>query len=146
MGKYLTVLVVSTLVSLLPVTQSLAHHSFGMFDTKPESEIYKEGVVKRWRFSNPHTWLYVTVANEDGSNTDWAFEGSAIPTLIRWGINKDTFKEGDRVTIIAAPMKDGRSAGGLKAVVLENGEIVTANDPAIAGRGAIERWHARNKK
>ena len=40
---------------------SHAHHSFGMFDMSAEAEIVVEGVVREWKFMNPHSWLLITV-------------------------------------------------------------------------------------
>ena len=45
---------------------SHAHHSFGMFDQTDGEEIVVTGAVKRWQFVNPHTWLIITVTNDDG--------------------------------------------------------------------------------
>ena len=49
-----------------------AHHSFAMFDRT--TEVVKTGTVQRWAFNNPHSWLYVNVTNEDGTQTLWSFE------------------------------------------------------------------------
>ena len=108
-AKPLAVLWVAAAVLTAP---SHAHHSFGMFDQTDGEEIVVTGVVKRWQFVNPHTWLIITVANDDGSLTDWSFEGSAVPVLLQRGIRGDTFGEGETVTVVAAPMKDGRPGAG----------------------------------
>ena len=119
---------------------SHAHHSFGMFDQTDGEEIVITGAVKRWQFVNPHTWLIITVTNDDGSLTDWSFEGSAVPVLLQRGIRGDTFVEGQTVTVVAAPMKDGRPGGGMKFVVLQDGSIVMPNDDGIPNASALERW------
>lgn len=117
-----------------------AHHSFGMFDQTNGNEIAITGVVKRWQFVNPHTWLIITVENGDGSLTDWSFEGSAVPVLLQRGISGATFVEGETLTVVAAPMKDGRPGGGMKFVVREDGSIVMPNDDGIPNASALERW------
>ncbi|MGW8369439.1 MAG: DUF6152 family protein, partial [Gammaproteobacteria bacterium] len=58
--------------SLLAVSAP-AHHSFTQFDRK--TEIVTTGTVVRWEFNNPHSWLRVNVANDDGTQTLWSFEG-----------------------------------------------------------------------
>ena len=119
---------------------SQAHHSFGMFDQTDGAEVAVTGVVKRWQFVNPHTWLIITITHDDGSQTDWSFEGSAVPTLLQRGIRGDTFVEGETVTVVAAPMKDGRPGGGMKFVAREDGSIVMPNDDGIPNQSALERW------
>jgi hypothetical protein len=123
-----------------------AHHSFGMFDASDEAEILVEGVIKRWQFVNPHSWLIVTVSNQDGSATDWSFEASSVPNLVRLGVTKETFRQGEKVRVIAAPMRDGRPAGGLKLVRHEDGSYTFPNDPGVGRRDAAERWQAELEK
>ena len=120
-----------------------AHHSFGMFDQADDAEITIRGVVKRWQFVNPHSWLIITVTNGDGSLTDWSFEGSAVPTLLQRGIRGNTFVEGETVTVVAAPMKDGRPGGGMKFVAREDGSILMPNDAGIPNDSALQRWEER---
>ena len=83
--------------ALLTMTAAQAHHSFAMFDR--EQEIVKTGTVARWAFNNPHSWLYINVKNEDGSNTLWSFEGSAPPSLLQRGVTGSTFEPGDTVVV-----------------------------------------------
>ena len=39
-----------------------------------------------------------------------------VDALLRAGIKKSSLKEGDKVTVVGAPMKDGRPAGSLRTV------------------------------
>src|SRR6187399_926960 len=50
-----------------------AHHAFATeFDSsKP---LVVEGTVTRARLVNPHSWIYLDVANADGTTTNWGFE------------------------------------------------------------------------
>ena len=78
----------NTIVKLLPVAVAAlvtaqavsAQHSFAMFDR--ETQMVKKGTVVRWAFNNPHSWLYLNIKNDDGSETLWGFEGSAQPSLL----------------------------------------------------------------
>jgi len=45
------------LIAAVTVTTVQAHHSFAMFDR--DTQVVKSGVVQRWAFNNPHSWLYV---------------------------------------------------------------------------------------
>lgn len=96
----------------LLVTASIeAHHSAAMFDD--QLVLTLEGTVSRFDYVNPHSWLYVNVANEDGSTTEWGFELDAPPRLRRLGISPNFWREGDAVTVKTNPLKDGRPAGHL---------------------------------
>ena len=87
---------------------SLAHHSGSMFE--PEKEITLKGVVKEFQYTNPHSWLIVTVKNDDGTESSWGFEAEGPSTLIRAGIKKSDFSPGTAITITGRPMRDGRTA------------------------------------
>jgi hypothetical protein len=135
--------------SLLPVAISAligagaasAHHSFAMFDR--EQEIVKTGTVARWAFNNPHSWLYVNVKNDDGTNTLWSFEGSAPPSLIQRGITGNTLKAGDTVTFMFCPLRDGRPGGAIGWARLADGSYINPADGGCAGNEAsINRWKA----
>jgi hypothetical protein len=117
-----------------------------MFDTRPEAEVVIEGVVKQWSLVNPHSWLTVTVTNADGTQTDWSFEAAAIAQLIPKGITIQTYKPGEKVTVVAGPLKDGRKAGILKFVRHADGRFTLPNDAGNIGQEALDRWKAKNSQ
>ena len=47
---------------LLPAIPAISHHSNSAYEV--EKVVTLTGVVKEWKWSNPHTWLYLTV--DDG--------------------------------------------------------------------------------
>ena len=49
-----------------------AHHSFAMFDAEKKVEL--EGVVKEFQWTNPHAWIMLNVAGEQGAAEPWAIE------------------------------------------------------------------------
>jgi hypothetical protein len=102
---------VASIAALVTVTSVEAHHSFAMFDR--DTQMVKPGTVQRWAFNNPHSWLYVNVKNEDGTETLWSFEGSAPPSLVQRGITGSTFEPGDTVTFMYCPLRDGRPGGAI---------------------------------
>jgi hypothetical protein len=72
-------------------TVTLAHHSFAAeFDAERPLEL--EGVVKEMRFSNPHSWIYLTVTLKSGEKQDWAVEGAAPNALLRRGFSKSSLR------------------------------------------------------
>lgn len=108
------------LSSLLIVSATFAHHSFGMFDRSREIKI--TGVVKNWQLTNPHSWLDLVVVNASGAEEAWAFEGGSINQLVRQDVKPSTFKPGDKVTVSAFPLRDGRKGGHVTSVLASDGK------------------------
>jgi hypothetical protein len=122
-------------------TAAEAHHSFSMFDR--ETELVKTGTVVRWAFNNPHSWLYVNVEGEDGSETLWSMEGSSPTSLITRGVTGSTFEPGDTVQFMLCPLKDGRPGGAIGWARLEDGSFVNPADGGCNGNEANQqRWQA----
>jgi len=132
--------------ALLTATPGFAHHSFNMFDVKPENEIVLDGVVKEWNFTNPHSWLTITVTNPDGTQTDWSFEAAAAAALVPKGITITTYKVGDKVKVAGGPLKDGRKGAILKFVQHADGTYTLPNDAGTIGQEALDRWKAKSAK
>jgi len=138
MSKFLALAPVA-IAAALTMTAAEAHHSFSMFNR--EVEMVKSGTVVRWAFNNPHSWLYLNVKNEDGSETLYSFEGSSPTSLITRGITGATFEPGDTVTFMYCPLKDGRPGGAIGWAQLSDGTYVSPNDGGCNGNAAnIERW------
>jgi hypothetical protein len=120
--KAMNILSVAGLATLATVIPAHAHHSGAMFDNNKEVVI--EGTVKEWQFVNPHSWLQIVVQGEDGKTQQWSFEtgppggGRDSPNST---IRRDTFKPGDKVSVRAHPMRDGRPAGHLEGVTFADG-------------------------
>lgn len=95
---------------LMLAAVSDAHHSVAMFDQT--KKIVVEGTVKEWEWTNPHAWLQIMAPDGSKQIVEQGFEVGAPNTLVRDGFRKDSFKQGDKVTVVAAPRRDG-SVGGL---------------------------------
>jgi hypothetical protein len=139
MNRGLGLLPAALAALVLTASVATAHHSFTMFDRSIEQVV--TGTVVRWAFNNPHSWLYLNIRNEDGTETLWSFEGSSPTALLQRGITGSTFEPGDTVTILYCPLRDGRPGGGLGWARLKDGRFVSPNDGGCAGNSeAIERW------
>jgi len=109
-----------------------AHHSHAMFD---ETKVVTlEGVVKQFKFSNPHTWLFVTVTGKDGKAVDWVLEGQSVGSLMRMGWTEYSIKAGDRIRVDINPLRSGEQGGSfdnrkifLNGVELRNAETNSAS-------------------
>ena len=98
-----------------------AHHSFTVFDMT--TEMFIEGEVVEFEWTNPHTWTWINVVNEDGSVTKWGLEGMSPNFLGRRGWNKNTLKPGDHVEIAIYPLKSGEPGGTFLRATLEDGTV-----------------------
>ena len=100
-----------------------AHHSFSAFDTGTEKTI--TGTVNRFEWTNPHTWVWVDVADGKGGVVRWGVEGMSPNYLARRGWTKNTFKAGDKVTLTVRPMRDGSPGGMFVRGILADGKPIT---------------------
>jgi hypothetical protein len=100
---------------------ALAHHSAAMFDFSKTVTV--QGTVKEFQYTNPHSWLQVVVVGPDGKTVEWGFETEGPSTLLRVGIKAKTFMPGDKVTVVAAPMRDGRPAGAWISATKADGTV-----------------------
>jgi len=87
----------------------LAHHSFAIYDS--ENPVELTGVVEELRWTNPHTWIVLAVANDDGSTTHWEFELGPINMMSRQGWTPTTLEPGDRIVVRANPLHSGDPGG-----------------------------------
>lgn len=87
-----------------------------------EVELVLTGEVKEFAYLNPHSWLYVNVAEDDGTVTEWGFELSSPSLLRRDGVSPTFWRVGDRVTVRTNPLIDGRSAGNMRGAITSDGK------------------------
>lgn len=109
-------------------TQVLAHHSFAMFDS--ENQIRFTGVVAQFDWTNPHVYIEMDVAQEDGSSKHWTIECANISILSRLGWKFNIMKPGDEITVVVAPLRTGKPGALLKQVTLPDGSKWGNGGPA----------------
>src|SRR6266480_2754537 len=114
-------LVVAVAVLLCGVP-AIAHHSNSAYQVDQVQTLV--GIVKEWKWSNPHTWLYMTVDDGKGGKVEWAVEGRAPGVLGRAGWDRFVLKPGEKVTVHASPAKDGSHVGIIARVTKEDGTIL----------------------
>src|SRR5262245_61774988 len=107
MTRLIGLILCSAVLGSLPAA---AHHSLSIYDRGKSQTV--EGVVKEFRFTNPHARILLTVASADGSTKEWDFEGGGVNRLSERGIFVNTIKTGDKSSVTYNPMRD-RSARGL---------------------------------
>jgi uncharacterized protein DUF6152 len=121
----------AAIATVLFAVPALAHHSFAMFDS--EKTITFKGTVKELEWTNPHSWLRITIKDETtGRDANWALEMGPPAQQIRRGWEPDSLKPGDPVTVHIHPLRDGSRGGQLVDATLPDGRTVGgAGAPAI---------------
>jgi len=100
-----------------------AHHSVSAnFDRSLSVEI--TGTLVAFHLRNPHTQLEVDVVEEDGSVSHWLVEWGTRNDLIRRGVDVDSIKEGEEVTVTMIPSRRLENVGYARSLVLANGSTI----------------------
>ena len=107
-----------TTVCLLPVV-ALAHHSAARFDLTIRDNLVS-GIVKEFTPANPHTKIVLEITDEKGTR-DVEFEGHSRNNYYRSGWRAGMVEAGDKITLVAAPTRDGSDGGYALGVILEDG-------------------------
>ena len=108
----------------LPTLPTNAHHSYAQFDQSVCETV--EGIVRKWEFTYPHTWLWVTTKGPDNSDVLYGFEGADPSSVAILGWTPDILFKGDKVSVAYNPMRDGRNGGSMRRVKLPTGKTMAA--------------------
>jgi len=88
---------------------ALGHHSVAMFDR--EHPIQLIGVVREFKFTNPHAFIALEVTGKDALPVIWNLEGDSVNSL-RWdGWSIQTLKPGDELRVTVEPLRSGAPGG-----------------------------------
>jgi hypothetical protein len=99
-----------------------AHHSVaGVYDL--HKELVLVGTLKKLHFTNPHSSIELTVANKDGSATDWNLITASNTVLTRQGVTKDAIKPGEVLKVTVLPARNGNPLGFIKTLELGGKDI-----------------------
>lgn len=102
-----------TLASL----NAIAHHSFAAeFDAN--APVHVTGTVIKIDWTNPHTYFYLEVENEEGDYEEWAFEMGSPNGLMRRGWTRNTLGIGTEVIVRGTRARDGSFKGNVQTVVI----------------------------
>jgi hypothetical protein len=98
-----------------------AHHSGAGVDRTRTVTI--TGVVKDFRWTNPHSWIDLEVTDAKGTAL-WSVEMNPPPFLIRAGWKSSTLKTGDKVSVTLNPIRTGEPGGIFVSVTLPDGRVL----------------------
>src|SRR2546430_14527170 len=111
----------ATIAAAIFVMPASAHHSFAMFDAA--KDVTLKGTVKEFEWTNPHSWLRITVTDEKtGKPVLWALELSSPARLTNMGMHRDTAKAGAQDSENFHARYDGTRGGQFMSAALPGGQ------------------------
>ena len=118
MNKVLAVLAVA--VGLFMASGPLfAHHSTSIYDRQHTTTV--QGTVTALEFINPHVQVRFDVKDGQGNIEKWVGVGDPPNAMRRAGMDRNTVKPGDRITVSGGRAKDGRPIIEIEKIVLSDG-------------------------
>ncbi len=98
------------IATTLAAPAAQAHHSYAMFDRS--KTVTLNGTIRQFQWTNPHSWIQLTVPGDAGGTDEWSVEMGSPFELLRVGWTATTVKAGEKVTIQIHPVKDGSKGAG----------------------------------
>jgi uncharacterized protein DUF6152 len=92
---------VIAIVALSAVSPS-AHHSFSA-EYFEEQKVTIEGDVTAFELVNPHSWIRLIAADENGRLQNYAAEWSNAARLRQLGFTPESIRPGDRLVLTGSP-------------------------------------------
>ena len=112
----------------------LAHHSFAAeFDAG--KAIRLTGALTKIEWTNPHTYFYIDVKEENGSVVKWGCEAGSPGALTRRGFKRGDIKLGDTIIVDGYRAKDGSRLIDARRVTLPDGRVVSGASAGDGGPG-----------
>jgi len=116
----------ATLTACVLPAAAFGHHGVSTYRMDVTATL--EGVVVKWDFGNPHTWLTLAV---DGVH--WEIEGAPPRWMSGQGFTPESLAVGEAVGITYHPHRSTPRAGILMEVRNADGSVLKVNRPAALG-------------
>ncbi len=103
-----------------------SHHAFATeFDANKPVTV--TGYVTRIQWTNPHTWIYVNVPDEEGNLENWGLEMGSPIALYANGWSRDSLQLGEEVEVEGSLARDGSNRVNARTVLIKRtGELFGA--------------------
>lgn len=83
---------------------AIAHHASAPFYDNTKS-VEANGVVTRFLFRNPHSFLFIDGEDENGEKIAWEVEMGTAVSMSRRGWTPQTIQVGDRIRVVGQPSR-----------------------------------------
>lgn len=104
-------------ILFLLTASAAAHHNFrAEFDINSTFSV--RGTVTRVEWTNPHTWFYLDVKDDNGAVVNWAMEMGSPNALMRAGWKRTSMNVGDVVSVDGYNSWDRKHTGNARSVTL----------------------------
>ncbi len=115
--SFVCAIALATTVASVPV---LAHHSAAaQYDVS--RTITLEGIVREFRFVNPHSVVRLAVTDAQNKETVWSCEWAPTTILRRYGMKPSALMANTRITIVGNPARDGSADLLINSITFEDG-------------------------
>jgi hypothetical protein len=105
----------------------LAHHSNSIYDE--ETCVSLTGTVSKFEFINPHVLIHLDVKDAAGNVVTWATLGGPPNRMSKGsGWTSKTFRQGEELTIVGFPFRDGRAGMLFQKIMRADGEVVPLSE------------------
>ncbi len=111
------------LIGLVLSATCFAHHGVAPhYDTSKPVKI--EGIVSKFEFINPHSFVYIETLDAGGQKQVWNCEMASRSVLSRNGLRQDTFKPGDPITIDGVAARHNPTGCALRMAHFADGSVL----------------------
>lgn len=118
--------------ALLLTTALQAHH--GSAEYHVDREVVVTGRVKEWRFTNPHTWVVLTVTRPGGAVEEWNGEGPPLQWAQSRNWSATTLKTGETARLVMYPSRRDAHGGLIKRIERDGREPLLVSRPWLDAR------------
>ena len=126
-------LVAAGFTTACAISTALAHHAFAAeFDRDKPVQLL--GRVTQMKWSNPHSWIYIDVEDEDGNVVNWALETRAANSLILLGWRPEDLPVGTVLEVNGWQARNDSSTASIASATLADGRRLFANPPNSSAR------------
>lgn len=116
---------------LLSLTSAAAHHGSAEYDVTRTVTV--RGVVKTFRWVNPHVRVVLTVPAADGKGEEWDCEGPPLNWAQQQGWTDATLRNGERLALVMYPLKAQARGGLIRRIEREAGPALEVSRPWLDG-------------
>jgi len=123
---------VALLAALSMVGPAFAHHPFNAeFDAS--APVSLSGTVTKVDWAEPHVVIHVAVADAGGQTRNWNFEAAGPSVMQKKGWQKDTLKEGQKITVKGYRAKSEPFVAAARMITLSEGKSMSSADDQDGG-------------